>query len=90
MQHHTESTAGQPSWLLRLVGDLQRYSGGKITTLNKGPTEKLGKLTSDGDDEKLRGEMSVGEIIKSEKKNQSAKQISAEIYTGATRRGFEF
>jgi len=63
LQRHTESTVGQPSGLLRLVGDLQRYSGGKITTLSKCLTEPLGNLISDGDDEKMTGEMSVGEII---------------------------
>jgi hypothetical protein len=63
LQPHTESTAGQPLWLLRLVGGLQRHSGGKLTTLNKGFPEPLGCLISDGDDEKMIGEMSIGEII---------------------------
>ena len=62
-QRHTESTAGQPSGLLRVAGYLQGHSRGKLTTLSKGLTEPLGNFTSDGDDEKMTGEMSVGEII---------------------------
>jgi hypothetical protein len=57
-QPHTESTAGQLSGLLRLVGDLQRHSSGNI-----GLTELLGTLISDGDNEKMVGELSVGEIV---------------------------
>ena len=53
--------------------------------MNKGLTERLGNLISEGDDETMRGEISDGEIIYSEKKNQAAKQISAEIDTRFTR-----
>ena len=63
MQPHIESTVGQPSGLLGLVGELQRHSCQKLTTLNDGVTEPLWSLISDGDDEKMRREMSFGEII---------------------------
>jgi hypothetical protein len=62
-QPHTESTAGQPSGLLHLLGDLQRHSRGKLTTLIIGLTEQLGTLISDGDSEKMVGELSIGGIV---------------------------
>jgi hypothetical protein len=49
---HTESTAGQPSGLLRLVGDLQWHSRGELTTMNKCLTEPLGTLISEDDDKR--------------------------------------
>jgi hypothetical protein len=60
---HTESTPGQPSVLLRLEGELKGHSNGKLTILNIGLTELLGTLISDCDNEKMVGEMSIGEIM---------------------------
>jgi hypothetical protein len=62
-QPHTQTTAREQSGLLVLVVDLRRHSRGKLTTFNKGLTELLGTLLSDGDDEKMTGGRSVGEII---------------------------